>query len=172
MYQNQLNCHFEVKLPLFPTHIQISKNKWIKVSGNSLWSGMNFFIRAKIKQQLSSYCKPFISSLEPLQGKIATGLDVYLPLNYGDVRWNKKLACATHKPITDKYEPRWDLKNFTFFWTKVLDDCLVEYGKIPDDNVSVLCEDLGSRLFIVDDLQERLLVYKIKILDVRCINNK
>lgn len=162
--------HFEIELPLFPTHIQISKNKWIKVSGNRLWSGLKPFFRSTIKKQLSAYCNPFISQLndDVLTGhQIGTGIDVHIPRNYGSVRRSAKTGEILHYKAEENYVPNWDLKNFTFFWSKTLDDCLVECGKIPDDNVSVLSEDLGSKVIFVDNLDMRKLVYKIKILNVR-----
>jgi hypothetical protein len=134
-----------IELPNFPTHVPISKTKWQKIGYNSLHSSPHFTLRAKYVSVMHTFCEKHVPTDITLEGPIVTELIMYVPYNFGNVksRMNKELCkreISWKKPAND-YEPNWDLFNLGALWLKILDDCIVRSGILPDDNIKYYQEN-------------------------------
>ena len=151
--------YYSIVIPRFITHVATSKKKFTKIGGQKIYSGINFFIRAKIMGELHSYISKYIPKDLSLKTPIKIELEIHCPINFGDVRMGKDKVVTYKSPPKD-YIPRWDVDNL-WLWGKAFQDVLTELKAIPDDNVKYVKKS-GSIEFIEQpDWNRRKLVFKI-----------
>lgn len=148
----------ELVFPKFPTHIKVSKVKFMKLGYNKLYAGINHFVREKIVKQVHEYVDAHIPKGLDISTPIGTHLHIYAPINFGSVRMVK--GNLTWKPPHDRYKPNWDLDNLAFIWLKSLNDGLVKANILPDDTVEFLTST-SYTIHFVDDFEDRKLIYEI-----------
>lgn len=157
----------EVKLefPEFITHIQQSKNKWVKIGYNKIYSTPHYTMRAAFVKNLHGYLEKHIPSNLSVATPISTHLEVHAPINYGSCRslYKKKIGkrVFSWNPPKKGYRPNWDIGNLALCWLKCLDDMLIKKGVIPEDTIEYLVKTTYEWI-PVDTIQERKLVYNIK----------
>lgn len=153
-----------LEIPEFQTHVQMTKTKYRKVNGQSLYVGMNHFMRAKIMSQLHTYLSQFIDDKWVLAPPVEIRLEFHVPINYGTVKLMKDKNLGYHtlrwKAPPEGYAPNWDADN-QWIWTKAFNDTLVKQGVIPDDSVQYIKASGEVRFVEVETIQERKLVFVI-----------
>ena len=154
-----------LEFPEFITHIPQSKNKWIKIGYNKIYSSSHYTVRAAFVAALHKYIEKHIPKNLAVNTPIATHLEVHVPINYGNVKSLRdkktgKRRINWKKPAKD-HKPNWDIGNLALVWLKSLDDMLVKKGVIPDDTIEYLTKSTYE--FIPTEfLNERKLIYIIK----------
>lgn len=142
-----------IDLPLFPTHAQISKNKWVKISGNTFYSGTHYIIRNKVFQVMHTYINEYLPK-DVMFSQIKTEMTIKVPINYGTVRRTKSQGVSWKKPKPD-YIPNWDIDNIAWPWTKAIFDTIVQNNIVPDDTIKYIvgnsykfeeCKSMDERL--------------------------
>lgn len=145
----------------FPTHIaktnnKVKENKYWKINSQGIYNGaIKQFTRAivinnihdYIIQELSKQELPTIT--EPVQLK----LNIYIPINYSDIRRKKAGTISWSKPDED-YKPSNDEDNISWIWNKCIKDCLTKLGVWKDDNLSY-CRGTSSLVHFVEDIEDR-----------------
>lgn len=126
----------EVVFPQFPTHAQISKNKWIKISGNTFYSGTHYIIRNKVFYYMKNYLEQYLPKGLFFK-KARIELVIKAPINYGSVRRFKDKGISWNPPAAD-YHPNWDIDNLAWPWTKSIFDTLIANGVLVDDTVEYI----------------------------------
>lgn len=154
---------FKVTIPEFMTHANKSKNKYLKINGQRLYSGLNPHVRSSIVKQMHDYVRCYIK--DQLKGKnlkslglLRIRLEFHAPINYGDVRMYKG-EVKWKEPKTD-YLAEWDVDNM-WIWGKIFNDTLTEEGFINDDSVSYV-KASGEVMHVpVKTFDERKLIFVI-----------
>jgi hypothetical protein len=152
-----------ITVPEFLTHANKSKNKYIKINGQRLYSGLNPHVRASIVNQMHEYIKDHMNKelkgvslahLYPLRIR----LEFHAPINYGDVRMLKgEVRWSEPKP---DYQAKWDADNM-WIWGKTFNDTLKEEGYILDDSVTYIRAAGEVKHVPVKTFDERKLVFVI-----------
>lgn len=150
-----------IEIPQFITHVKLSRNKYVKISGQAIYSGMNHHLRAVIVRKMHEYIKQYVPVNLFLTTPIQIRLEFHVPINYDTVRKIKNLADISWKPPKDGYEPKWDADN-QWVWGKCFNDVLVELGIIKDDNVSIVRSSGKVEFKEVKTIDERKLVFVIE----------
>ena len=149
----------EIRLSEFPTHIQLSKNKWIKFSGNAIYSGVFWRKRHIIYKRLHEW---LVDNLPDFKAsELAFHLDFQIPVNWSAVRRTQSKGISWTPPKPD-YEPTWDLDNLEYPWRKAIQDALVLKKIIPDDNIRYIHRDLGAAYTPVETFEDRAIVLTVK----------
>tara|TARA_R110002020_G_scaffold208452_6_gene414197 strand:- start:7196 stop:7675 length:480 start_codon:yes stop_codon:yes gene_type:complete len=149
-----------IEVPRFITHIQTSKFKYSKISGQKIFVGMNHHLRGFIVRKMHKYLSDYIpddldiSHMTPVKIK----LQIHAPSNFENVRMVK--GTVRWKPPKNGFNPRWDVDNM-WIWGKCFNDTLVEKGVLPDDNIAYVQESGGVEWREVDHLDKRKLVFVI-----------
>lgn len=160
-----------LEFPEFITHVAMNnpsnplKKAFKKIGFNSIYSVPHWILRSKMIDQIHAYLHQNIPNNLEIETPIETILQIYVPINYGDVsiRLNKKIGRRVLVWIAAKigYIPKWDLFNLSVMWIKCFEDCIVAKKIIKDDSVFYIRK--GSYEFIsVDHIDLRKLVYTIK----------
>lgn len=154
-----------IELPKFITHIQQSKNKWIKIGYNKLYTGVHYSVRSKLIDQMHQFILPFIPDNVQISTPVETYLQVHAPINYSRVMMLKRKATGERylnwKPPSDNYEADWDIDNLVVAWVKAMNDCMEKKGIIPADSVQYLSKK-GEEFVPCDHIDDRKLVFTIK----------
>lgn len=154
---------YRVTIPEFLTHANKSKNKYLKINGQRLYSGLNPHVRATIVKQMHDYVRTYINdqlegcSLEHLS-PLRVRLEFHAPINYGNVRMIKGEVRWT-SPQPD-YEATWDADNM-WIWGKIFNDTLKEEGYVIDDSVTHIRASGEVKHVPVKTFDERKLVFVI-----------
>lgn len=121
------------------------------LSGNRFTSGFgHYMVRKKIVDGLKEYYKQFID-IEPIE--------------------QFPLICEWDFYSKVKGAANFDMSNFWFYY-KYFEDCLVDEGIIPDDNIQYVTKP-GAPLFIpVDDWDDRKFVFRFYLDDRGILNEK
>jgi hypothetical protein len=154
----------KIEIPEFITHAPKSKNKKVKINGQSIYNGgMNHHTRSKIVSHIHKYIKSFLPKNLKINYPIEIELEFHAPINYGDVRRikGKNGYRISWKKPHEGYKPSWDCDN-QWIWCKCFNDTLVENGYLPDDNVSIIKKSGGVKWIPVDELEDRKLIFIIK----------
>ena len=154
---------FKVTIPEFMTHANKSKNKYLKINGQRLYSGLNPHVRSSIVKQMHDYVRCYIK--DQLKGKnlkslglLRIRLEFHAPINYGDVRMYKG-EVKWKEPKKD-YLAKWDVDNM-WIWGKIFNDTLTEEGFINDDSASYV-KASGEVMHVpVKTFDERKLIFVI-----------
>jgi len=167
----------KVIIPEFITHIPKSKNKYIKINGQRIYSGLNHHLRSLLVRRIHNYLKPYIVSqlkdkevlkdLFPLK----ISLDFIAPINYGSVQMRKNKNnkyTLRWKPPEKDYIPGWDADN-QWIWGKCFNDVLKELGYIKDDTVEYIKSSGEVNFIECENFKDRKLIFK---LTKRNINGK
>tara|TARA_R110000765_G_scaffold26628_3_gene64903 strand:- start:5497 stop:5994 length:498 start_codon:yes stop_codon:yes gene_type:complete len=158
-----VNKEFRVTIPEFMTHANKSKNKYMKINGQRLYSGLNPHVRSAIVKQMHDYVRDYINKqlkgvdLSKL-GLIRIRLEFHAPINYGDVRMFK--GEVRWKAPKDDYIAGWDVDNM-WIWGKIFNDTLTEEGFIVDDSASYVSASGEVMHVPVKTFDERKLVFVI-----------
>jgi hypothetical protein len=155
----------KITIPEFITHLPYSKTKFKKINGQSVYAGMNKFVRATIMRKMHEYLEKHIPTGMKFSGPIRTSLQMHAPINYGTIRGSynadlKQLVLNWKSPEPN-YVPNWDADN-QWIWLKAFNDTLVHMGIISDDNVSIVQISGEVSFFPVSTLDERKLVFIIE----------
>jgi hypothetical protein len=154
-----------LEFPEFITHIPQTKNKWIKIGYNKIYTGGHFSMRNALVAAMHGYIEKHIPPNLDIKVPVETHLTIYAPINFGNVKRLKNKTTGKYyiswKPARDSYVPNWDIGNLAMVWLKCLDDVLIKKKLIPDDTVEYLVKTTYEFVEI-KDLKDRKLVYKIK----------
>jgi hypothetical protein len=149
----------EINLPKFPTHAQISKNKWVKISGNTFYSGTHYIIRNKVFRVMHDYIDHYIPK-DIIFTRIETEMIFKAPINYGTVRRTKTKGISWNPP-KDDYVPNWDIDNLAWPWTKAIFDTIISNNIVPDDNIKYVIGN-SYKYEECDSMDDRNINLKIK----------
>jgi hypothetical protein len=159
-----------IEFPEFPTHVKLNdpktlttRQKWLKIGYNKLYSGVHFTVRSKLINQMHEYILKHIpKDIGAIDTPVETILELHAPLNYGNVKLLYDKAKFEHKlswkkPSKD-FVPTWDLDNLVAAWIKAINDCIQKRDIVPDDNVQYInkkteefipCEDISDRKLVL-----------------------
>jgi len=148
-----------VTLPQFITHAQLSKNKFMKISGQRMFVGINYRVRDVIVKKMHHFIEKHIpEDLELGDGPFRIKMKFYAPANYGTVK--RIRGKISWKPPKEDYVCTWDADNM-WIWGKCFNDVLVNNNYLHDDNVHII-RAAGEVEFIpVDTLDERKIEFII-----------
>lgn len=160
-----------VQIDKFITHVaktnnKQAPNKYIKINNQLIYnSNLNRFQRNIVVHNLHEYLIPFIIKSLPklINLPYQVSLDIYVPINYGDVsrRKRKGIPYISWKEPKKNYEPTWDIDNLGDLWLKVFKDALQISGVIENDNVKFIKANGPTTFHEVQTLNQRKFVFKI-----------
>ena len=178
-----------IEIPEFITHVVLSKNRRIKyktdekgklvianprtagkerkwkINGQSLYSGMNHYLRSKVIKEIKKYLYEYIRPI-PVINEFPICIDLTIYDTEGV--FNKKGVLVSS----------WDLGNKEFIWMKCFEDALcgnVDFhlegdkyvpqkdkypAKIKDDSIEFISRRVCSFIKVADS-KDRKLVFKI-----------
>lgn len=151
--------YLKIILPEFLTHINQSKNTFVKVGYNRIYAGTNHFIRAKMVSQLHSFIDKAVPKNVTLNYPVAIKLTITCPINWSSVRMYKKQV--SWKKPDSKYKPNWDLDNLVNIWSKCINDVLIQNGILPDDTVEFITE-LNFKYIPCEELIDRNIIIELR----------
>lgn len=153
-----------LEFPKFITHVRQSKNKYIKIGYNKLYSGVHFSTRSLLIGQMHDFILPFIPNVK-MKGPVETYLEVHVPKNYSEVKMLTRKASGEKylnwKPPLDTYTPNWDLDNLVVAWLKTINDCVEKKGIIPNDSVAFITKKT-EEFIPCDHIDDRKLIFTLK----------
>lgn len=130
----------EILFTKFPTHVKISKTKSFKISTQSIYNAkLHHYTRSRVIEVMKEYVISHLPEnfhIDITHFPIKLELIFYAPINWGSVRMSK--GVINWKPAQEEYNPTHDLDNFAWIWSKVIQDCLVKTGIIPEDTVQFI----------------------------------
>jgi hypothetical protein len=154
-----------VEISQFITHIPLSKTKYRKINGQSIYVGMNPHIRAKLMNEIHNFLRQYIKKTWDLKPPVKIKLEFHAPVNYGSVRRIKDKKTGesriSWKPPEIGYVPTWDADN-QWIWGKAFNDVLVQEGILIDDNISQIKASGEVEWISVDHFDDRKLVFVIE----------
>jgi hypothetical protein len=107
-----------------------------KISGQDIWTGMDFFLRSKIARDVKNSFKPFLSKLSKVEKyPVGVALDFYKNIGKGN----------------------WDIDNHSLIYRKCVFDCLKDCGVIEDDSVKYITST-PTNYYEIDESDNRRLV--------------
>jgi hypothetical protein len=164
---------YKVVIPNFITHIaktnnKKSPNKYIKINNQLIYnSNLNRFARNIVVNNLHEYLIHHISLNKIPQlgkGPYQISLDIYAPINYGDVSRRKLKdigwTICWNEPI-ENYVPTWDIGNLGELWMKTFEDSLQLSGVLENDSVAIIKSHGPITFYEVKTLDERKLIFNI-----------
>jgi Holliday junction resolvase RusA-like endonuclease len=153
-----------LEFPQFITHVKKSKNKYMKIGYNQLYSGVHFSLRSKLINQMHEYILPYIPNIS-IQTPVETYLELHVPKNYSDVKMLTRKGTGEKylnwKAPAEGYSPNWDLDNLVVAWLKAINDCLEKKGIIPDDCVEYVTKKTEEYI-PCEHIDDRKIVFTIK----------
>jgi len=159
-------------LDKFPIHIAKTNRKsgfndYWKINSQGIYNGaVSKFTRAIVMENIHNY---IISSLtSQVRGfKLTTcvqlQLDIFIPINYGDIR-RKKDGTISWKKADSTYIPDNDEDNISYIWNKAIKDCLTKLKVWEDDNLSY-CRGTSSLIHFIDNLEDRRIEINFKTIE-------
>ena len=148
-----------ITLPEFMTHAQISKNKYMKISGQRMFVGVNHYIRDAIVKRMHHFIEQHIpEDLELGEGPFRIRMRFHAPANYGTVK--RIRGKISWKEPKEGYVCTWDADNM-WIWGKCFNDVLVNNGHLHDDNVHIVRASGEVEFVPVDTLDERKIEFII-----------
>lgn len=144
----------------FPTHSPKSKSgtKWLKINGNTLYSG----IHHRVRSHIVNYMKDYISGEIPEGFKLdksifpATLTIIFcVPPNFGNI--SLRGGVLKWKSPEKDFVPNWDLDN-QWIWTKTGIDAIKHLFPSGDDNVSQL-NGIEVLYYPVPHFDDRKIIY-------------
>lgn len=155
----------QLEFPNFITHVPQSKNVWVKIGYNKLYSSAHYTVRAAFVAAMHRYIESHIPDNLEIESPIETELIIYAPMNFGNVKRlkNKETnqSYISWSPARKDYVPNWDIGNLALVWLKCLDDMLIKKGIIKEDTIEFL-RKTSYEFRPVAQLDQRKLVYKLK----------
>lgn len=152
----------EILFTKFPTHVKISKTKSFKISTQSIYNAkLHHHNRSKVIEFMKEFVTfnlPKDFTIDSTHFPIKLEFTFFAPINWGSVRMTK--GVVRWKPAEEKYNPTHDLDNFAWVWSKVIQDCLVRTGIIPEDTVQFI-NCLEYRYQEVPDFEDRKILLTI-----------
>ena len=147
-------------IPKFITHIAKTKNKYVKINGQKLFTGMNYHLRALVVRRMHTYIQQYIPNILELDKIVPmkVKLYVYTTVNHGDIRMYR--GELRWRPAKKDYIPKWDIDNL-WIWIKCFQDTLVEMGKIEDDNIKYIPNSGEIEFIPVKDFKDRKLIFEL-----------
>ena len=147
-------------IPKFITHIAKTKNKYVKINGQKLFTGMNYHLRALVVRRMHTYIQQYIPNILELDEIVPmkVKLYVYTTVNHGDIRMYR--GELRWRPPKKDYIPKWDIDNL-WIWVKCFQDTLVEMGKIEDDNIKYIPNSGEIEFIPVEDFKDRKLIFEL-----------
>lgn len=173
-------------IPLFPTHIQLSKSRRAKYYNkeSKIPKKLSKFGFDKKGRLVDDTGSPVIANPRTVgKQKLLklSGNDIVMGFATHHIR--AKIANELHaffKPFVVKFkrehgtlptpikirwqvmipvgEANWDLSNLFFYW-KYFEDSLVKAGVIPDDNIKFVTSAPGAEIVPVDDINQRAFIF-------------
>ena len=167
-----MNKQYIVEIPEFITHIaktrnKTAPNKFIKINNQLIYnSNLSRFPRNIVMDNLHTYLIKYITSFittKLINPPYQVLLDVYVPINYGDVsrRIKKGIPYICWNEPKEDYEPTWDIDNLGDIWLKVFKDALQLSGVLENDHVGFIKANGPATFHQIQDLKDRKLVFKI-----------
>lgn len=156
-----------IHYPLFPTHLPYTKNKkapdkYIKINGQRIYSGLHHTQRAPLMNNMHRWYKEnyaWETMKCIIDYPVGIGLIFKVPINYDYVsRRNGKIIW---KPPKEGFEPGWDVGNYGWIYSKGFLDTLHLMGKIVDDNVKYVNIEGPFKALFCNTLEERELIFII-----------
>lgn len=152
----------------FPTHIaktnnKVKENKFWKINSQGIYNGsITRFTRAIVINNMHEYIINELKNqkLPKVNKPVQLQLDIYIPINYSDVRRKKSGEISWKKP-KDNYEPTNDEDNISWIWTKSIKDCLSKL-KVWEDDTMYWCRGTDSMIYFVDDIKDRKIEIYLK----------
>lgn len=152
----------EIEFKEFPTHVKVSKTKSFKISTQSIY---NQRLHHHERSKIISFMKEYIKNNLPLNWRVTEGsypikmlLTFFTPINWATVRMSKG-EVKWSKPTKD-YQAKHDLDNMSWIWGKTIQDCLKDYGIIPEDTVDFI-NDVEYAYREIDSFDERRINLKL-----------
>lgn len=164
---------YKIIIPQFITHIaktnnKKAPNKYIKINNQLIYnSNLNRFARNIVVNNLHDYLIDYINKqlkFKLINPPYQVGLDVYVPINYGDIsrRTKKGVPYICWKKPKEDYVPSWDIDNLGDLWLKVFKDALQLSGVLENDHVGFIIANGPTIFHQINDLKDRKLIFKIK----------
>ena len=162
-----------ITIPEYATHVKQSATKYIKINGQSLYSGMNHFTRNKIIKEMKNSIVGSLpedtdtqaildSIIDLVPCKIS--LEIHNVPNYQTVKYMRKqgeFIGGNVKPGVT-YSPTFDADN-QWIWIKCFTDALcTELNLLPDDTVQYIPSNGQITYIPTDNIANRKLVFKIE----------
>ena len=152
----------------FPTHVpktnnKIKANKYWKINSQSIYNGaIQRFTRAIVVNNIHSYILEQLKTqqLPKIDRPIQLQLDIYIPINYANIRRNKDGEISWKIP-KDDYEPTNDEDNISWIWNKCIKDCLTKL-KVWEDDTMYWCRGTSSLIYFVDNINDRRIEISFK----------
>lgn len=146
----------------FPTHVaktknKIEANKYWKINSQGIYNGaIGRFQRNIVVGNMHKYIIDELSSQEipKITSSVQLQLDIFIPVNYSDVRRVPSTGIISWKPPKEDYLPINDEDNIRWIWEKCIKDSLTKLKVWPDDNLQY-CRGTNSMVHFVKTLDER-----------------
>ena len=170
---------YQIKYPKFISHVAITnnktaKNKYVKINANLIYSGN---LHPQSRKVAVHNMKKFLrdsfdfTNIKIKDFPIQIETIVRIPINYGDVR-RKSNGEISYKEAKPDYEPKWDVGNYGYLWSKIFLDLLQEknttdtddvirLGIIPNDCVKYVKTEGPFDWEQCDSFEERELIFNI-----------
>lgn len=153
----------EIELKQFPTHVQLSKTKLFKISTQGVYnSKLHYHSRSKVIEEMKKYVKSHLSIVLPINNSlfpIKIKLSFFAPINWGNVRMSK--GVLKWMPAKEGYHPIHDLDNLAWIWSKVIQDCLVSKGIIPEDTVEFI-DNIEYIYIPIKNFDDRVIIIQLE----------
>ena len=166
-----------ITIPEYATHVKQSSKKYIKVNGQTLYSGMNHHTRNKVVREMKdSIINALPYDMEDLSEYIPfkINLEIHNVPNYQTVKYMSKKGEFSFKGVdpTVEYEPTFDVDN-QWIWIKCFTDVIAkDLNLIVDDTVKYIPINGEIEYVPIDKLEDRKLVFTIeRITDVNKLDN-
>lgn len=173
MYTNYyvtMSNKVQIVLPHYPIFVQVGFSRRTKMPKyekinfqniyNRKWSGPT---RAIIIQEMKDFVIECMEEAERKDHQLASRIETLKkPIHLSIIMYGSEKQGALRykggKWIVPKKYGRFDAKNVLDMWAKVIPDCIVQQGYLPDDDVMNLCSILCQYRFIENDKQRRIVI--------------
>ena len=154
-----------VRWDRFDTHLKTSKDKYIKVNGQTVYASMNHFARAALMRSMKNTLLPVIMALRTMLHKESYVLSnrcnwlitvVGVPGGYGDVQM-RMTNSGPQLVGGDKPTEDWDIGN-QWIWGKAFLDACQDKDVLKNDSVGYVAYE-GTLWEPVPLLEDRHLTF-------------
>lgn len=162
-----------ITIPEYKTHVKKSTDKYLKVNGQSLYSGMNHFTRNKVIKEMKNSIieslpednntKAILNSIKDLV-PCRVSLEIHNVPNYQTVKYMRKKGEFTGGIVDPKtvYNPTFDVDN-QWIWIKCFTDVIAkDLDLIIDDTVKYIPINGEIQYIPINNFNNRKLVFKIE----------
>lgn len=156
-----------ITVPEYATHVKKSSQKYIKVNGQTLYSGMNHHTRNKVVREMKdSIIKSLPFDIGDLSEYIPfkINLEIHNVPNYQTVKYMSKKGEFAFKGVDPsvEYEPSFDVDN-QWIWIKCFTDVIAkDLDLVKDDTVKYIPINGQIEYIPIDKLEDRKLVFTIE----------